>query len=224
MVTSNFILIGANSELASEFAKELKSKKQHIYGVSRKNIPYLLDDNQIQLTNYTEDKESLIKFIKNIDNPYIIFFNGFLAENRPIYYPNFKEISETINANYLVPIELTNQINEHLDIKKFIYISSIAAIKPRNKNYIYGLSKKNLEEYIMRFENLNFLILRFGQIRTRMSSNHKTPPFTMSKKEASKRLYKKLDKNGVIYPTVSLYLISLVIKLLPTKFIDFLEK
>ena len=224
MVTSNFILIGANSDLALEFAKELKLKKQHIYGVSRKNIPYLLDDNQIQLTNYIDMTESLIKFIKKIDNPYVIFFNGFLAENRPIYSPGFKEISETINANYLVPIELTNQINEHHNVKKFIYISSIAAIKPRNKNYIYGLSKKSLEEYIMRFENLNYLILRFGQIKTRMSSDHKTPPFTMSKKEASKRLYKKLNKHGLIYPTVSLYLTSIVIKLLPTKLIDTLEK
>ena len=33
-------------------------------------------------------------------------------------------------------------INSQMKVKKFIYISSMAAIKPRYKNYIYGLSKK----------------------------------------------------------------------------------
>ena len=37
---------------------------------------------------------------------------------------------------------------KNTNVKKFIFISSMAAVKPRNKNYIYGLSKKTLEESV----------------------------------------------------------------------------
>ena len=37
----NFILIGANSELTTSFAEELKLNKFNIYGASSKVVPYL---------------------------------------------------------------------------------------------------------------------------------------------------------------------------------------
>lgn len=219
----NFILIGANSELATFFAKELKLNKFNIYGVSRKIVPYLSENNQIQIDDYIGNYKDLLSFIKNIENPSIVFFNGFLAENRPKYSPSYVEISETIHSNFLVPMELTNKINGHVKVKKFIYISSMAAIKPRYKNYIYGLSKKNLEEFVKKSNNFEYLIVRYGQIKTRMSLGHSEPPFTLTKSEASKKLIKIIQKKGLVYPTKSLFLLSLVVRILPIKIIDKLE-
>ena len=224
MVTNNYVFVGANSELASAFSEQLTSNNCEIYGISRKPIPYLNESNQIQIKDYINDAPNIINFIKDIERPNIIFFNGFLAENRNIYFPNFDEIVETINANYLAPIGLTFEIRKIIKANKFIYISSMAAIKPRNKNYIYGLSKKSLEETISKEKDLNYLIVRFGQIETRMSENHKRPPSTLTKKSAAIKLFNHIDKSGIIYASISLKLISIFMKFLPTKIIDAIEK
>jgi len=97
-------------------------------------------------------------------------------------------------------------------------------VKPRNKNYIYGLSKKTLEESVRKSGNLNYLIIRFGQIKTKMSQNHNEPPFTITKDEASLKLLKLIDKKGIHYPSYSLFIMSFLIKILPIKLIENIEK
>ena len=69
----NFILIGANSELATSFAEELKLNKFNIYSISRKVVPYLSENNQIQLEDYIENCKDILSFIKNIEDPYVVF-------------------------------------------------------------------------------------------------------------------------------------------------------
>ena len=224
MVAKNFILIGANSEFATAFADKLIKINHKVYGVSRAFVPYLNKKEQIQLKNYDEKSTELSYFVETIESPYIVFFNGFLAENRPSYSPTYKEIEETIYANYLTPLHLFDQICKNTNIKKFIFISSMAAVKPRNKNYIYGLSKKILEESVKKSGNLNYLIVRFGQIKTKMSQNHNEPPFTLTKDKASLKLLKLIDKRGLHYPSYSLFIISFLIKILPIKLIDKIEK
>ena len=64
----NFILIGANSELATSFAEELKLNKFNIYSISRKVVPYLSENNQIQLEDYIENCKDILSFIKNIED------------------------------------------------------------------------------------------------------------------------------------------------------------
>ena len=113
---------------------------------------------------------------------------------------------------------------KNTNVKKFIFISSMAAVKLRNKNYIYGLSKKILEESVKKSGNLNYLIVRFGQIKTKMSKNHNEPPFTLTKDRASLKLLKLIDKKGIHYPSYSLFIVSFLIKILPIKLIDKIEK
>ena len=224
MVAKNFILVGANSEFATSFADILNKNNHKVYGVSREFIHYLKKNEQIQLKNYNEKSTELLSFVKTIESPYIVFFNGFLAENRPSYSPTYNEIEKTIYANYLTPLHLFDQMSKITNAKKFIFISSMAAVKPRNKNYIYGLSKKTLEESVRKSGNLNYLIVRFGQIKTKMSQNHNEPPFTLTKDRASLKLLKLIDKKGIHYPSFSIFIMSFFIKILPIKLIDKIEK
>ena len=74
-----------------------------------------------------------------------------MKENRPLQSPDLEEINNTININFVIPYILTEKIISKANYKKLIYISTVAAIKPRYKNYIYGLSKKMLESSIVEF-------------------------------------------------------------------------
>ena len=100
----------------------------------------------------------------------------------------------------------------------------MAAVKPRRKNYIYGLSKKSLEESVKKIRGIDFLIIRFGQIQTNMSNDHKKAPFSYEKDEASRALLKKIERTGLLYANTSLFMMSIFLRILPSVVINYLEK
>ena len=110
-----------------------------------------------------------------------------------------------------------------MDIKKFVYISSISSIKFRYKNYIYGISKKYLEEISSRLIPERHLILRFGMVETRMSENHKKAPFTISKNKAAEIIFFNLHKNGNVSSLFTLRIISILIRIVPSKLLNYYE-
>ncbi len=224
MVKKNLVLFGANSEFAKAFSNLAKEQGHSIFGISRSYIDNLDINNQLKIDQNYENLNEIEKFISNIDDPYIIFFNGFLAENRDIYFPTNKEIEKTLKINYLLPLKITNQLIKVTNINKFIYISTMAAVKPRRKNYIYGLSKRSLEESVKKIRDINFLIIRFGQIETNMSKDHKKAPFSYQKDEASSALLKKIERTGLLYANSFLFMMSIFLRLLPSLVINYLEK
>lgn len=212
----NIIIIGASSELAEEFIK--LNNENNLFLISSKEIKF--PHTQLVVKNYTDDKSKIIKFCNEIENPIVIFFNGYLKENRPFEFPNNNQIENTFKINYLIPHELTDSLlSSNSNIQKFVYISSFAAIKPRFKNFIYGASKKLLEESIISLELNNFLILRFGKIDTKMSSGHKKSFFDLSKKKAAEIINNKIkNSQGIQYGNLKFKMIAIVIKIIP-KFI-----
>lgn len=209
----NYILIGSSSELADSFSKEISN--ENIYYISRH--PTSRPDNNLIIKDYLKSLNEIIEFCKNVQDPIIIFFNGFLSENRPMYKPNSEEIINTFKINYLIPFEITKKIKEqNLKIKKFVYISSFAAVKLRHKNFNYGSAKKLLEKSINSLDIENFLIIRFGKINTKMSNNHSSSIFDLEKEKAAQILLKCIkNKTGIKYPNLITKLLSVVIPLTP---------
>jgi len=218
----NIVLIGASSEICQEFIK-LIGDKQNIYKISTCNP--CEENNYLHVKDYRDSLEDIISFILKIDKPYIFFFNGYIAENRPNQNPDIIEIDNTIKINFLVPFAITHSLLAiEKDVKKYIYISSFAAVKLRYKNFIYGQSKLFLEQYVKNSSIDNFLIIRFGKVNTSMSSDHKKTVFDMSKVKAAnilEKYYKK--KNGIIYPTTLIKVLSIAINILPSKILKVLK-
>lgn len=218
----NIVLIGASSEICQEFIK-LIGDKHNIYKISTSNP--CEENNYLHVKDYRDSLEDIISFIQKIDKPYIFFFNGYIAENRPNQNPDIIEIDNTIKINFLVPFAITHSLLAiEKDVKKYIYISSFAAVKLRYKNFIYGQSKLFLEQYVKNSSIDNFLIIRFGKVNTSMSADHKKTVFDMSKVKAANILekhYKK--KNGIIYPTTLIKVLSIAINILPSKILKILK-
>ena len=118
---------------------------------------------------------------------------------------------------------MTQKLKEVDIVDKFIYISTMASIKPRFKNYVYGLSKKSLEESVKNIESIEYLIVRYGQIDTNMSKNHSKAPFSLNKIQASKILLKLIDSRGLKHANNKLLLVSILIKILPLKLLNYIE-
>ena len=172
----------------------------------------------LKVDDYILDSEKIINFLDNKKNLKIIFFNGFLAENRATQIPTSEEVSKTDFINFQVPYVLTRTFENNLkNVDKYIYISSMAAVRPRYKNYIYGLSKMKLETSIKFLNPKKYLFIRFGKIITSMSKDHKDPPFVMTPESAGNFILKNLDSNGIIYPKFQLKIISYILKITPFK-------
>jgi len=217
-MSKNIVLLGSSSELASEFT-EINSS-YNVYKISSSNVD-LNNSNNLLINSYFDNAEEIVEFISKINSPFIIFFNGYLKENRPTQEPNFEQISKTIEANYFMPYFITSKLlQSNVSIRKFIFISSFAATKIRYKNFIYGYSKKLLEESIKSFNIRNFLIIRFGKINTSLSNGHRNTFLDLSKNEAAKFIYTNLEKkSGVIYSSKLLYFISRIILITPSYFL-----
>tara|TARA_Y100000385_G_C13063528_1_gene625558 strand:- start:147 stop:824 length:678 start_codon:yes stop_codon:yes gene_type:complete len=219
----NILVLGANSEFAESFIELTNNTSHEVFGISREKVQNLSKQNQIVVSNYLDNMNEIINFIKKINNPYIIFFNGFLRENRPESFPSELEIEQTVEINYLIPLHMTQRLKEVDIVDKFIYISTMASIKPRFKNYVYGLSKKSLEESVKNIESIEYLIVRYGQIDTNMSKNHSKAPFSLNKIQASKILLKLIDSRGLKHANTKLLLVSILIKILPLKLLNYIE-
>jgi len=211
-----YIIIGASSELAISFKKLCVKRNIKTVGFSRNSMNKNLKDTFF-LDDYLEDYEKIYKILKNYKNYTVIFFNGALYENRPIQYPSEKEIALTEKINCTIPSELYLRINkDFVDVKKYVFISSMAAVKLRNKNFVYGYYKKKLESNILSEKLDNSLIFRFGKIFTNMSKNHSTPPFSLKPERAAEIILNKIHKKGVVYPNFGLFLIALVLHITPS--------
>ena len=215
----NIVIFGGSSEIAIELNNILSSKNHKNFTISRRNSSHK-DSDSLVVNNYLEDYAKIKREIEKLSNVIVVFFNGHLSENREQYSPNLKEIIKTDEINFTIPYYLSLNLNNDLsNIKKFVYISSMAAVKPRYKNYIYGLSKRKLEEGIKYLDLPSYLIIRYGKVITKMSEDHKNPPFTLTVNDAANYLYKNINKTGIQYPKLGLKILSIVIKVLPGRII-----
>jgi short-subunit dehydrogenase len=213
MVKKNLVLIGCSSEISLNFDSLLDKKKYNSYGITSSKIKNLSFTEVLTVNDYLD---SILRFLENKQNLTIIFFNGFLAENRDSQFPSITEILDTDRINFAVPYILADSFNRKLkNTSNYVFISSIAAASPRYKNYIYGLSKYKLEESIKNINLPSYLIIRFGKVKTKMSESHKNPPFTISTHKASEFILDNLNKSGYIYTNATLKVIAAILKLLP---------
>lgn len=221
MVKKSFIIFGASSEIALSF-KQLCLKDGHTtLSITQNNNFDSLDSSIIKVKNYIDDFKAIKVKLQDYENIHIIFFNGALYENRPIQFPSEEQIKMTEYINYTIPLELTKKLNAQIPgIQKFIYISSMAAVKYRYKNYIYGQNKRKLEKSIQDLNLNSYLIMRFGKVLTKMSEGHKNPPFTLSNTKAAKLLIKKIKYQGLVYPNFGLFVISVLLTLTPKRVIN----
>ena len=217
---NNIIFIGASSELAQESIKIFQKNNYDVYCITSNKLEQVCK-NVLYVEDYQNELDKISDFVSEIENPLILFFNGYLKENRPINKnPTTTEIQKTYNYNFKIPYIITQfLIKNSLNIEKFIYISSLAAVKLRYKNYIYGYTKKILEKKIQELD-VEYLILRFGMIRTTMSAGHQGFGLALNKNKAAELVFKKIRKKGINYPNISTKLIGLFLKILPVKFIN----
>jgi short-subunit dehydrogenase len=225
-----WIIVGATSIIAQEFAA-IAAKNKHplvLVGRNKEQLSLIASDLQLRhkiscdilVTDLSKKYDVLLQYITNSS----IESDLFLAHTTMVSNQELSAVTiqEVIHTNILSTIEI---IHTYLQKKQaehhLLFLSSVAALRGRAKNSLYGASKAAIEVYLQGLQqqadkNTCITIARLGFIDTRLTFGE-PGVFYASPPEACARACWKAVKNHkrVIYHPFFWRYIMAIIRHLP---------
>lgn len=160
--------------------------------------------------------------LPNID--LAIIAAGYLPpENQDLDY---RIVYKTMTINTVGVVSALSSLVSRMQRQNYgliLYLSTVAAVRPRTRNFTYGSSKSAADFYAqglaLKYERpgLKIKILRPGFIFTKMTENFKPAPFALSKEELARiavELMKSKKQTG--YAPKILQYIFLILRRIPS--------
>ncbi len=235
----NILIFGATSGIAFEIAKIYGTSDNNLFLFGRNENTLSLLKNEI-INNSRNVKIELFKFdaekyrdiesnikkitaeIKIID--IIIISHAVMPEFFIRDYEYQKE-SNLIDINIKSSLFIINQIIKNIktnDIKKIVFLSSVAGERGRSSNYVYGASKAFMNTYlqglqnILYRENIKIINIKLGPVNTNLSKNSRNDFLKIEPSYAAKKIVHsiKINQQEVFIPFFWKY-IMFIIKIIP---------
>ena len=224
MSSKNICLIGASSDLGIEIAKLCKEiDGLYVYGVSQSNAEIdVLYERVLSISSYDTRKQEITAFVRENEISDIILLNGYIGKNN---HP----VEKIVQINLSIPLALISHL-EDSNLKNITYtvISSLAASRPRDKNYVYGLSKYMLEESLLSRPTGRYIIFRSGFIRTKMTKDHKEPPFSKNPEQVAEKIINSITNNqkriSIKYSSFQVMFLFYIFKVIPLYILNTIER
>ena len=215
----NVLLVGSSSQIGNaivDFLPCSSSSRVFRIGVDPTS-DFSLDLN----SHVSFDSLSFINELPDID--VAIFASGFLAssQNQEIH----TEITRMALVNFANLILLINQISLRMKVQgygKIVILSSVAALRPRTENYVYGATKSGLDFYSrglqaqLKGTGVSILLVRPGFVSTNMTKNLEPAPFAVTPEFVGKSVAAALRRDTrVLYIPRVLKFVFFALRLLP---------
>ena len=216
------LLVGGTSEIGNEIVKNLPlDSNPRIYRVG-------IDES----SDYTTDLTSPIKdgfddFIRALPDVDVAIFASGILGNSPVLSSK-NDIGSMAAVNFANQIVLISCVAKKLVLQghgHIVVLSSVAGIRPRVENYVYGATKSGLDFFArglreqIRNSGVEVLVVRPGFVFSRMTEGMKPAPFATSAAHVGKLVAKALGKNRkIIYAPRILRLVFLFLRVLPDSF------
>lgn len=217
---STVLILGAASDIAVATAKKFASEGYAIQLAARNadrlkalqsdisirlNVPCTTHEfDALQFDRHTVFFESL-----NPKPDITICVFGYMNDNE-IVINDASETLKTINTNYTGPVSILNIIASYYSSVKqgvIVGISSVAGLRGRQSNYIYGSAKAGLTAYLsglrnkLYHSNVHVLTVLPGFVYTKMTADLKLPKLlTAQPEDVANAVYKGVKKQkNVVY-------------------------
>ncbi len=235
----NILVIGSTSKIAEAclrlwavkkcefFLVARNLKKNEILSESLKNLGaknvynYTMDLNHLNLHN--KMYEDACSKLSNID---LVFIAHGTLPNQNDIQNDEKDILNTINTNAISVINLLTIIARDFENKKqghIAIISSVAADRGRESNYIYGSSKAMITVFAeglgqrLKKSNIDLTIIKPGIIDTPMTSKLKKNFLWSNPNKIASKIIKAIEKKrSEVYVPSFWFIIMLIIKFIPS--------
>ena len=235
MKNKTVLLLGGNSDIAISTAKVFAKNGYNLQLTYRsiQDLETVVSDIKIRFNvdvrYYRLDilkTNDFNSFIKSLDRlPDVIICCVGLMGNQGVDETNFLNFKNVLRTNFEGPAILLQKLVQKIHKKKFITIigiSSIAGIRGRGSNYIYGSAKAGFISYLSglrsRFNDSTHVITVLpGYVNTKMTKHLSLPRLlTSSSEEIAKKIYNGYKRNYYyIYPNKLWKTIAFIIKIIP---------
>ena len=230
------LIIGANSDIAKEISNVFLEKKYFLHLMTRNDEELMLHNkNNLFKENckvYKFDPKNHKEFSERISemkpSPEIcIIANGYMG-NSNLENNFFEDFEKIVKVNFLDPAILSTKVIEfylsnNIDGNISI-ISSVAGLRGRAKNYIYGASKSAITTFFSGLrqkhskENITFTSIILGFVNTRMTKREKINKFlNSSPKKVAIKIVTAIENKKEIYFPFKWKIIMFIINLIPEK-------
>lgn len=238
---SSVLLVGGTSEIGLSILRALDlGMESQITLIGRRmpqlneldHLPNKLQFVQTDLENEIdiENLKYTIRRLNRID--LAIVASGYLPpENCDMDIMNLTRAVK-INSLGIITVlaALAEKVTSQESSGHILYISSVAAMRPRIKNFTYGASKTAADffaeglSFKYRNDGLFLHILRPGFVFTKMSKDFKPAPFAINTAEVAALALRGLKKGQtIIYAPSILKIVMNLLKIIPRTLFDWLK-
>lgn len=235
----NILLLGGTSEIGLAVVEKLLERgPAKVTLAARESSPRLADAvAKVQLAGATEvatidfdatDFASHPQVIEkafaggDVDVALVAF--GTLGDQEELWQNQEKAVASA-ETNYTGPVSVGVLLAEQMRAQghgTIVALSSVAGVRVRRSNFVYGASKAGLDGFYtqlgeaLRGSGVNVLVVRPGQVRTKMSAEAGEAPLTVNAEDVADATVKALD-NGkdIIFVHPAFALVTAVFNVIP---------
>ena len=236
------LLLGGKSDLALSTLGNLPlSEDAELFLCGRNmhslTVPTKLDCFQITKieTDFSSISDScniVEKIFDTTDIDLVIFAYAFLGEeSSQLVHVNYEK---TLRTNFLSQAMILNLTHSRLSLQmhgQILVFSSVAGVRPRRRNFVYGVSKFGIDFLAQGFQklipdnNVRITILRPGFVYSKMTTNLKPAPFATHPNVVARIATNALRKNKrIVYAPRYLNFVSFVLRLIPEPVFKIIDK
>ncbi|KQB87148.1 decaprenylphospho-beta-D-erythro-pentofuranosid-2-ulose 2-reductase [Corynebacterium lowii] len=128
-------------------------------------------------------------------------------------------------VNYTGPVSVGVLLSEQMKKQghgTIVALSSVAGVRVRRSNFVYGAAKAGLDGFYtqlgeaLRGSGVNVLVVRPGQVRTKMSAGVKEAPLTVSAEHVAKDTVEAVvNKKDIIFVHPAFQLVTAAFNFIP---------
>jgi FAD/FMN-containing dehydrogenase/NAD(P)-dependent dehydrogenase (short-subunit alcohol dehydrogenase family) len=236
-VTKVFLVLGANSDIAKETVLAWQKKYANCFFIlASRNVPALekfIGDNDLNTISQAlyfdaTDLLSHANFVKSLPHlpNTILYAAGSLIETN-IGLANKELFQQALHTNFTGAVSIINELihANNPSLERIVAISSVAGLRGRKSNFIYGSQKAALHAYLfglrqyLKERGILVQAVTPGFVKTKMT-NHITNLNRANSPEEVAATIVHPSKRFEIYPNIFWFAIGNAIKWLPEKFIS----
>ena len=238
----SILVLGGKSDLAISILEGMPlSDSAEIHLLGRNILSLNLEDKfkgaKINLVEIDfKDVEEVEAKIKSIftgsDIDLVIFAYSILGSEK--LQLNKELFSEVLFNNFYTQALALNLVNTEMCKQlhgQILLISSVAGMRPRKRNFVYGTSKFGVDLIAQGLQkhnvgkNVFLTILRPGFVKTRMTEGMPPAPFATDRNSVAKIAVEALKKHKrIVYTPKYLLIVMFILKLLPEKIFRLIDR
>lgn len=230
--TKGVLLLGSTSEIGIAILKRLKvANGTQLILVGRnddsidlfRNWPGKVSFLRCDLSNVEQIREVVTTLRTHYVIDFAVIASAYLPPELMDY--DFESVHQTFNINATGLASFLSTLTSLMSKSggTLIYISTVAAIRPRIKNFTYGASKQSIDFFVLglaakyKKDGLDIRVLRPGYVHTKLSKDFEVAPFATTPENVARDLISGLNRDRrILYSPRILRIVMNALRLLPS--------